>query len=181
MTDVLPDGKRLREVFSRERIRERVLGLAREISQAFAGEPYRAVCVLNGAFLFFADLVRELDSSLRVDFVQLSSYGDATQSSGTVRLLKDIDFPAAGANILLVEDVVDSGRSLDWLLREMRRRGAARVAACALVDKQERREVDVEVDFIGFRLEQGFLVGYGMDLAGGFRNLPAIYEVVDAL
>jgi hypoxanthine phosphoribosyltransferase len=133
------------------------------------------VCVLKGAFMFFSDLVRRITVDPEIDFVRTASYGDSSLSSGNVYLTKDVEISVAGKHVLLVEDVVDSGLTADFLLRLMAARGAKSLRLAVLIDKKERREVDVPIDFSGFTLASGFIVGYGLDYAEQFRGLPAIY------
>lgn len=152
--------------------------LGRDISARYAaGESVVAVCVLKGAFMFFSDLVRRIEAPLRLEFVRLASYGDAT-SSGDLVFSKDVETSLTGKHVLIIEDIVDTGRSMDFLKRTFEERGPASVRIAALVDKYERREVELTVDFPAFTLEQGFLVGYGMDFAEKYRELDAIYELV---
>ncbi len=158
-------------------IQRRVAGLAREITARYAGEPFLAVCVLKGAFIFFADLVRQFPESPEVDFVRLASYGAGTSPGASIRFTKDLEADIAGRHVLLVEDIVDTGHSLRFLVDELTRRGPLSVRICALVDKHERREAALDVDFVGFRVESGFIVGYGMDFAEQHRCLNEICEL----
>lgn len=169
---------RLVKLVDEEQIARRVQELAADIATTYAGEPPVMVCVLKGAFLFFADLVRALAGRLEpsVDFVRLASYGRGT-ASDEVKFLKDLETDIAGRHVLVVEDIVDTGKSMDYLLRVLALRGPRSVRICALLDKCERREVELSVDFAGFRLDKGFVVGYGLDYAEKYRELPAIYEV----
>jgi len=169
----------LRVVYSAEQIREAVVRLAEAINLDFAGQHVHLIGVLKGSFLFLADLVRHLRVPCSVDFVRLSSYGPATSSSGTVRELISLADPVSGRHVVVVEEIVDSGRTLAKLLRNLDDAGAASVRVCALVDKTGRREVEVPVHYRGFRIEDGFLVGYGLDLDEKYRNLPAIYVMDD--
>jgi hypoxanthine phosphoribosyltransferase len=168
----------LRELLSKEDIGKRVAELGREISDVYGSEPVVAVCVLKGAFIFFADLLRAVSISPEVDFVRLASYGASTQTSGQVRMTKDLDADIAGKHVLIVEDIVDTGLSIDYLKRYLELRNPTSLKVCALIDKGERREFDLQLDFVGFRLTKGFVVGYGLDFAEKYRELPAVYEVV---
>lgn len=169
----------LRLLVSGDEVRARTGELAREISREYAGQPVLAVCVLKGAFLFFADLVRRLDLELTVDFVRLASYGDATCPSEKTIFSKDLEETVQDRHLLVVEDIVDTGRSMACLTGVLSGRGPKSLKICALVDKQERREVQLAVDFAGFDLTgQGFLVGYGMDFAERYRELDGIFERV---
>ena len=168
-TDVLIDA---------DALRERVEQLAAEISADYAGKSVVLVCVLKGAVLFLADLMRELTVECEVDFMAVSSYGDATESSGVVRVIKDLARPIAGRHVIVVEDIVDSGRTLSKLLEMLGTRSPASLAVCALLTKPSRREVPLEAAYTGFEIPDRFVVGYGLDFDERFRNLRDI-GVVD--
>lgn len=155
-------------------IAARVVELGQRISTDYAGSELLVVGVLTGAFIFTADLVRVLNLPLAVDFIRVASYGEGTCSSGTVCLTKDLECQVAGRHLLLVEDIVDTGRTLAWLRAHLLGRNPASLKVCALIDKRERREVEVQVDYVGFPVAEGFLVGYGLDCGGRFRQLPDI-------
>ena len=165
------------EVYSSREIAARVKQMADAVNARYLGEELLVVCVLKGAFMLFSDLLKELDLPVQVDFVRLSSYGESIVSSRSIKLGKDVDCCLSGRNVLVVEDIVDTGYSMRFLFDEFQRRGAKTLALAALVDKPERREVPVEIDFVGFSGAEGFLVGYGLDYAENYRNLPAIYEL----
>ena len=166
-------------VYTSDQIAERVRAMAAEIDAFYGDEPLVAVCVLKGAVFFFTDLVRAMRTeNLELDFVRLSSYGKGTSSSRHVVFSKDVDCDITGKHVLIVEDVVDSGLSMQFLMRQFEARGARSLRLAALVDKNERREVDVRVDFAGFKLEEGFIVGYGLDCAEKYRALPDVEELV---
>lgn len=159
-------------------IARRVAELGKDISAHYRGRPLVCVCVLKGAFLFFADLLRHIDVGPEIDFVRLASYGASTNSSGTLTFSKDLEVDIKDKDVLLIEDIVDSGRSVEFLTHVFSKREPRSLKICALVDKQERREVDVPLSFTGFNLTgKGFLVGYGMDYAERYRELDAIYEL----
>jgi hypoxanthine phosphoribosyltransferase len=162
-------------LFSKERIADRVSALALEINRLYAGQPLVVICVLKGAFMFFSDLVRRITLRPRLDFVRIASYGHSTRQGERIFFTKDVELPLQGEHVLVVEDVVDTGRSMDLLLRQLGARGASSLRLAALVDKSERREVDVKVDFVGFPLSEGFIVGYGLDYAEKYRELPEIH------
>ncbi len=178
----------MRVLFSAKEIHEKILEITDQISKTYstiedstvenACQKPVALCVLKGAVFFFADIMREVDIEFELDFIKLSSYGNSTSSSGNVILAMDTKIDLAGRDVLIVEDIVDSGNSMAFLCEEFRKRGAKSIRIAALVDKHERREVPVEVDFYGFKLSEGFIVGYGMDYAEKYRALPAIYEVL---
>ena len=171
--------KELKTVFSQEQIAQRVKELAAEIDACYGQEPLVAICVLKGGFVFFSDLVRALQNkNLELDFVRLSSYGKGSSSSKHVIFNKDIEIDICDKHVLIVEDIVDSGHSMRFLLGQFAARKARSLRLASLVDKNERREIDVHVDFAGFKLTQGFIVGYGLDYAEHYRNLPAVFEII---
>ena len=157
-------------------IRQRVAELGAQISQDYAGKELMLVCILKGANIFLADLVREITIPLSYDFVAVSSYGADTKSSGVVRILKDLDESVESKHVLVVEDIVDTGLTLrlSYLLENLRSRRAASVKICTLLDKPTRRRMDVPVDYFGFQVQDQFVIGYGLDYAGMYRNLRYI-------
>ena len=164
-----------------ERLQERIRELGREISADYAGRELLLVGVLKGAVIFMADLKRELTVPCEIDFMAISSYGAATDSSGVVRILKDLDINIEGRNVLVVEDIIDSGLTLSYLLRNLESREPASLEICALLTKPERREVDVAVRYIGFEIPNRFVIGYGLDFAERYRNLPYVGVLAPAL
>ncbi len=154
----------------------RVTQLGKEISEDYEGKPLLLVGILKGAAVFLADLIRAIDLPIEYDFVAISSYGGGAQSSGVVRMVKDLDSAVEGRHILIVEDIVDTGWTLrlSYLTENLLARKAASVKICALLDKPSRRQVKVGVDYAGFVIEDRFVVGYGLDLNGLYRNLPFI-------
>jgi hypoxanthine phosphoribosyltransferase len=166
------------EMISAKAIAARVEALAREISEFYAGtDKLVVVGLLRGSFVFIADLVREIDLPVEVDFLEVSSYGNATVSSREVRILKDLRGEIAGRDVLVVEDIVDTGRTLRHVLAILKTRGPKRLEVCALLDKPSRREVDVKAKWVGFEIPDEFVVGYGIDYAQRNRNLPHIGKV----
>ena len=163
-------------LLTEEQIRARVAELGAQISQDYAGKDLMLVCILKGANVFLADLCRQITLPLSYDFVAVSSYGADTKSSGVVRILKDLDESVESKHVLVVEDIVDTGLTLrlSYLLENLRSRRAASVKICTLLDKPSRRRVEVPVDYCGFTVEDRFVVGYGLDYAGLYRNLPYI-------
>jgi hypoxanthine phosphoribosyltransferase len=155
-------------------IAARVREMAAEIHAALPHDDIHFVCVLKGAFLFLADLIRALDGRVTVDFIAVSSYGSGTSSSGEVRLLKDVDASLEGRHVIIVEDIVDTGLTLHYLQDILRRRRPASLRTACLLSKPSRRKVDIAVDFIGFTIEDRFVVGFGLDYAEKYRNLPYI-------
>ncbi len=166
------------EMISAKAIAARVEALAREISEHFAGTDKLVVIgLLRGSFIFIADLVREIDLPVEVDFLEVSSYGNATESSREVRILKDLRGKIEGRDVLVVEDIVDTGHTLARVLDILRTRHPARLEVCALLDKPTRREVEVKATWTGFEIPDRFVVGYGIDYAQRNRNLPHIGAV----
>ena len=155
-------------------LQHRVQALGRQISKDYAGKDLLLIGVLKGAVFFLSDLMRQIDVPCEVDFMAVASYGSATESSGVVRILKDLDTPIEGRNILIVEDIVDSGLTLQYLLRTLEARGPASLEVCALLTKPERRTVDLPTRYIGFEIPDKFAIGYGLDHAERFRNLPFV-------
>jgi hypoxanthine phosphoribosyltransferase len=158
----------------RDDLEHRVRQLAEEISRDYAGRDLLLVCVLKGAVFFLADLMRHLDIPVEVDFMAVASYGSATDASGVVRILKDLDAPIEGRDVLIIEDIVDSGLTLQYLLRSLGAREPASLEVCALLTKPERRKVDLPTRYVGFEIANRFAIGYGLDHAERFRNLPYV-------
>jgi hypoxanthine phosphoribosyltransferase len=157
-----------------EKIRERISELGAEIARDYAGRNPLLIGVLKGACLFLSDLMRAADLPLNVEFIAISSYGAEMRTSGEVRILKDLDVAIEGRHILVVEDIVDTGLTLSYLLANLKSRGAESVKLAALLDKYERREKEVVIDYLGFKIPDKFVVGYGLDFAERYRNLPFI-------
>ncbi|MDI9472973.1 MAG: hypoxanthine phosphoribosyltransferase [Bacillota bacterium] len=164
----------MKVLISEEQIRKRIGELAEEIRSDYEGKRPLFIGVLKGSFVFLGDLIREMDIDLEVDFMSTSSYGDATTTSGVVRLTKDLDVAIEGRDVIIVEDIVDTGLTLRYLCNLLRQRLPSSLAVCTLLDKSARREVDVQIDYCGFDIEDGFVVGYGIDYAQNYRQLPLI-------
>jgi len=162
------------EIISAEAIAARIQDMGRDIDARLPPGPMTVVGVLRGAFIFMADLVRAVPRAMTVDFLAVRSYGDATVSSGVVEITRDIATPIAGRHVLLVEDIVDTGLTLKYLVDLLGARGAASLHTCALLSKPSRRRIEVNVDFIGFEVPDEFVVGYGLDAGQLYRNLPYI-------
>ena len=157
-----------------ERLRGRIAELGEEVSLDYAGRDLLLVGVLKGAVFFMADLMRRLTVPCEIDFMAISSYGAATDSSGVVRILKDLDINIAGRHVLVVEDIIDSGLTLSYLVRTLEAREPASLEVCALLTKPERREIHVPVRYVGFEIPNRFVIGYGLDYAERYRNLPYV-------
>jgi hypoxanthine phosphoribosyltransferase len=164
-------------LYSREEIAARIAELARQIDRDYQGKTLFLVGVLKGSFLFIADLIRAIQTPCVVDFMRIASYGSETRSSGIIEFRKDLEMSIKGQEVLIVEDIVDSGQTLDTLCERLRQRGPASLRVCSLVDKQAARVTDVQVDYVGFALDDGFIVGYGLDWDERFRNLADIFLV----
>lgn len=167
------------KMFTEEQIREKVIELGKQIENDYKGEEVLVVGILKGANVFTCDLIRQIDLDVKIDFMSVSSYGSGTESSGTVRILKDLDTDIKGRNVLIVEDIIDSGRTLSNLVKELQIREPKSLKLCTLLDKPSRRVVDVDVEYVGFEIEDKFIVGYGIDYAEKYRNLPYIGIVED--
>ncbi len=161
-------------LLSEQRIQERVKELGAQITRDYAGRNPLLIGVLKGACFFLTDLLRAIDTRVGIEFMAISSYGASTRTSGEVRILKDLDVPVEGRDLIVVEDIVDTGLTLSYLLANLKSRGAASVKLVALLDKFERREREVEIDYLGFQIPDHFVVGYGLDYAERYRNLPFI-------
>jgi hypoxanthine phosphoribosyltransferase len=161
-------------LLTEEEIHAKIAELARRIEADYAGKEVLLVGVLRGAVMVMADLARELTIPLEMDWMAVSSYGTSTRSSGVVRILKDLDSDLQGRNVLIVEDIIDSGLTLSWLRANLQSRGAASVEICALLRKPESAKVEVDVRYVGFEIPPEFVVGYGLDYAEKYRNLPFV-------
>jgi hypoxanthine phosphoribosyltransferase len=161
-------------LISEAEIQTRIRELGAEITRDYAALNPLLIGVLKGACFFLSDLLRTIDTRLGVEFMAISSYGSSTRTSGEVRIMKDLDVPIEGRHILVVEDIVDTGLTLSYLLSSLASRGAASVKLAALLDKYERRQKEVKIDYLGFKIPDEFVVGYGLDFAERYRNLPFI-------
>ena len=164
-----------------DELRQRVAELGEEISADYAGRDLLLVGVLKGAVFFMADLMRAITVPCEIDFMAISSYGASTDSSGVVRILKDLDINIEGCEVLVVEDIIDSGLTLSYLVRNLESRAPASLEVCALLTKPERREIDVDVRYVGFEIPNRFVIGYGLDFAERYRNLPYVGVLHDDL
>jgi hypoxanthine phosphoribosyltransferase len=161
-------------LITEEQIQDKLTELAKQISEDYRGKDLLLVGVLKGAFVFMSDLARHIDLPLEFDFMAVSSYGSATKSSGVVRILKDLDYEISGRHVLLVEDIIDSGLTISYLLRYLKARGPASLEICSLFWKRGEQAVPLDVKYPGFEIPPVFVVGYGLDYAERYRNLPYI-------
>lgn len=177
---LIPPRDSIRPLISEEAIRARVDELSVAISNDYAGRELLVIGILKGSWIFLADLVRRLTVPVEIDFLTVSSYGASTRTSGVVKIVTDLKCPLDGRNVLLVEDILDSGLTMRYLLDNLRRRGPASLKICVLMDKPARRQAKVTADYVGFEVPDRFVVGYGADAAGRYRNLPFVGYVEEA-
>ena len=167
-------SEKIRVLLSEEEVDARIRQIAAKISKDYAGKEIHMICVLKGGVFFTCELAKRITVPVSMDFMSVSSYGDGTASSGVVKIAKDLDETLEGKDVLIVEDIIDSGRTLSYLLRILKGRHPASIKLCTLLDKPERRVKDVKVDYVGFNIPDEFVVGYGLDYAQKYRNLPYI-------
>lgn len=161
-------------MLSEEKVNARIAELAKQISRDYEGRSVHLVCILKGSVFFTCELAKRITVPVTLDFMSVSSYGDDTKSSGVVRMVKDLDEPLQDKDVLVIEDIIDSGRTLSYLLENLSNRKPASLRLCTLLDKPERRVKEVKVDYTGFEIPDEFVVGYGLDYAQKYRNLPYI-------
>ena len=171
------EGYRLKPLLSKEQIGSIVQGLAQQISKDYGDNELVLVCVLKGAFMFLSDLIRHLKIPLKIDFVRVASYGAGMKTSGKIEITKDIETSVEGKDVLIVEDIIDSGRTVQFLKERLALSKPRSIKVCALLDKKARREVEMEADYVGIEVDDLFIVGYGIDFNEAYRNLPEIYYV----
>ena len=165
---------KLSTLFKEEEVNKRIAELGAEITKEYAGKDLVLICILKGAAPFACELAKRIDLPVQLEFMRCSSYGNETESSGVVKITLDLEQPIRDKHILVVEDIIDTGRTMNYLLQILRQRGPASVKLCALLDKPDRRVVDVDIDYTGFVIPDEFVVGYGLDYAQKYRNLPYI-------
>ena len=162
-------------LISKETIRDRVKKIADQISSDYREKDLVLVGVLNGVIFFFSDLLRAISIPTRMDFIRATSYGSQMTSSGTIRITKDIEIPVQGKSVIIVDDIVDTGLTMEYLIDKFEQKGVESLKVCALIDKSERRDISISIDYCGFQIKKGFIVGYGLDYDEKYRYLPDIY------
>lgn len=167
-------AEHIRILLSEEDVNARIQAIGEQISRDYAGKSVHLVCVLKGGSFFLCELAKKITIPVSLDFMSVSSYGGETKSSGVVKIVKDLDEPVRDKDVIIVEDIVDSGRTLSYLMEMLRDRGPASLKLCTLLDKPDRRVIDVDVDYTGFQIPDEFVVGYGLDYDQRYRNLPYI-------
>ncbi len=167
-------SEKIKVMLSEEEVNERIAELGRQISEDYAGKQVHIIGILKGSVFFMCELAKRITVPLSMDFMSVSSYGDATVSSGVIRIAKDLDETLEGKDVLVIEDIIDSGRTLSYLLEVLAKRKPNTMKLCTLLDKPDRRVIDVDVDYVGFEIPDEFVVGYGLDYAQKYRNLPFI-------
>ena len=165
---------KIRVMFTEEEVNNKIKELGAQISADMNGEPVKIICILKGASFFACELAKRITVPVFIDFMSVSSYGDGTESTGIVRIIKDLDDSIEGENVLIVEDIIDSGRTLHYLIPVLKQRNPKSIRLCALLNKPDRREVEVQIDYLGFDIPDEFVIGYGLDYAQKYRNLPFI-------
>lgn len=174
-----PDGVQ-EVVLNQKQIQRRVSELGSQITQDYEGQTPLFICILRGAVIFNADLIRRVDLKLGVDFIAVSSYGAATESSGEVQLIKDVESSIQGVDVILIDDIIDTGLTINYLIRSLKSRGPASLRICSLLSKPARRLVEVPIDYLGFEIPDRFVVGYGLDYDQRYRNLPFIATLAES-
>lgn len=166
--------KKIEKFLSEDVIESRINELAAKISSLYGNEPVCLVCILKGSIFFTCELAKRITSPVEIEFMSVSSYGSGTSSSGVVRIVQDLDCSIEGKHVLVIEDIIDSGRTLSYLMQNLKTRNPKSLRLCTLLDKPDRRQVDVRVDFVGFVIPDEYVVGYGLDIDQQYRNLPYI-------
>ena len=166
--------KNIKVMITEEELTSRIAEMGKDITRDFSGKAVKLICVLKGGVFFTCELAKRINLDLAMDFMSVSSYGNGTQTSGAVRIVKDLDEPIENEHIIVVEDIIDSGVTLNYLLNLLKDRKPASLSLCAMLDKPDRRKVDVKVDYVGFTVPDEFVIGFGLDYAQKYRNLPYI-------
>ena len=167
-------AEHVKVLLSEKEVDDRIQAIGEQISRDYAGKQVHLICVLKGGSFFLCELAKRITVPVYIDFMSVSSYGSETKSSGVVKIIKDLDEPIKGKDVLVIEDIVDSGRTLSYLMEMLKDRGPASLKLCTLLDKPDRRVIDVPVDYTGFEIPDEFVVGYGLDYDQRYRNLPYI-------
>ena len=167
-------AEKIKVMLTEQEVDAKICEIGRQISEDYAGKQVHLVCVLKGGSFFMCELAKRITITVSLDFMSVSSYGSETKSSGVVKIVKDLDEPLKDKDVIIIEDIVDSGRTLSYLMEMLRDRGPASLKLCTLLDKPDRRVVDVHVDYTGFQIPDEFVVGYGLDYDQKYRNLPYI-------
>ncbi|MCI9139249.1 hypoxanthine phosphoribosyltransferase [bacterium 1XD42-8] len=167
-------GERIDIMLDEEEVNEKIKELGKKISHDYAGKEVYMVCILKGASFFACELAKRITVPVYLDFMSVSSYGNEAKSSGVVKIIKDLDAPLEGRNVIIVEDIIDTGNTLSYLVDTLRQRNPESIALCTLLDKPDRRVTDISVDYTGFQIPDEFVVGYGLDYGQKYRNLPYI-------
>lgn len=167
-------AEHVKVLLSEKEVDDRIQAIGEQISRDYAGKQVHLICVLKGGSFFLCELAKRITVPVSLDFMSVSSYGSETKSSGVVKIIKDLDEPIKGKDVLVIEDIVDSGRTLSYLMEMLKDRGPASLKLCTLLDKPDRRVIDVTVDYTGFEIPDEFVVGYGLDYDQRYRNLPYI-------
>ena len=167
-------AEHVKVLLSEKEVDDRIQAIGEQISRDYAGKQVHLICVLKGGSFFLCELAKRITVPVSLDFMSVSSYGSETKSSGVVKIIKDLDEPIKGKDVLVIEDIVDSGRTLSYLMEMLKDRGPASLKLCTLLDKPDRRVIDVPVDYTGFEIPDEFVVGYGLDYDQKYRNLPYI-------
>ncbi len=172
---------KIRVLLSEEEVNKRIAEIGKQVSEDYAGKSVHLISILKGGVFFTCELAKRITVPVSLDFMSVSSYGAGSKSSGIVKIVKDLDEPLEGKDVLIVEDIIDSGRTLSYLIEVLKKRKPASIHLCTLLDKPERRVVPVHVDYVGFNIPDEFVVGYGLDYAQKYRNLPyiGVVEVED--
>lgn len=167
-------SEKVRVLISEQDVDARIAEVAKQISEAYEGKTLHLICVLKGSVFFICELAKRITVPVTLDFMSVSSYGDDTKSSGVVKIVKDLDEPLLGKHVMVVEDIIDSGRTLSYLMKILQERKPASLSLCTLLDKPERRVIEVPVDYTCFEIPDEFVIGYGLDYAQRYRNLPYV-------
>ncbi len=167
-------SENIRVMISEEDVNKKIVEIAERINEDYKGEAVHLICILKGSVFFTCELAKRINLPVTIDFMQVSSYGDGTSSSGRVKIVKDLDETVEDKNIIVIEDIIDSGRTLSYLMSLLKTRNPKSIKLCTLLDKPDRRVVDIAVDYTGFEIPDEFVVGYGLDYAQKYRNLPYI-------